>query len=283
MKTPLLLREALPYLQKFRGKVMVLKLGGQIVQSAEFGVLLRDIATLVHLGVRPVLVVGAGPQFDSALSAAGMPFEKRAGLRMTTEAMLPVFQEILEKDTARMADALAKEGVQVAEVSAAVSAREHPESANHGFPKGHRVGVCAGIDTATITKALENGQLPVCASIVDGWNINADDISLEMALALGAEKLLFLTGTRGIFVDDGSGEPELLTSATPAQLAHFEKTGEISGGMIPKSRAAAAAVRAGVPSVNIISGLADGTLLRELFTPHGCGTMICAQVLPEES
>ena len=283
MKTPLLLREALPYLQKFRGKVMVLKLGGQIVQSGEFRVLLRDIATLVHLGVQPVVVVGAGPQFDSALSAAGMPFEKRAGLRMTTEAMLPLFEEILAKDTARMADVLAEEGVEVADVSAAVSAREHPESANHGFPSGHLVGVCAGVDSAPIQAALQKGQLPVCGSLVGGRNVNADDISLEMARALGAEKLLFLTGTRGIFVDDGSGEPKLLTSATPAQLDHFEKTGEISGGMIPKSRAAAAAVRAGVPSVNIISGLADGTLLRELFTPHGCGTMICTQVSPEES
>jgi len=275
MKFPLFLREALPYLQKFSGKIFVIKAGGAILAHPDFSQILRDIATLAHLNIRVILVFGAGPQFDKILEKKKISCKKIDGLRVTTAEMLPILQKIIADDAKKFVESFAKENIEIARIEKFLRAKKFNFK---NFSGEHFTGSVAKIDEKKISQILDEKKVPLAFSIIDEKNCNADDVVLALARNLRAEKVIFLTGTRGIFVKNKKNETELLRTATPKILENLILKKEISGGMIPKSRAAAALVRSGIAGVHIISGFLDGTLLTEIFTNRGCGTMI----LPEK-
>jgi acetylglutamate kinase len=267
MEFPLLLRQALPYLQNFSGKTFVVKTGGQVLAHPDFEQLIFDVACLSHLKIRVVFVFGAGPQFDEKLENEKISFQKIDGLRITTAEMLPILQKIIDQDFTKISKLFAKEKVATAAIEKFLRA-EKVEFSNYENP--HCTGTIAQIETAKISELLQKEIVPICFSIVDGKNCNADDVAVGLAKFLRAEKLIFLTGTKGIFQKNG----ELLSAATPEKLQKLIENKTIKLGMIPKARAAIDAIGAGIPRVHILSGLQDGTLLTEVFTRRGCGTMI---------
>lgn len=276
-----MLREALPYLKQFSGKTFIIKAGGQVMESPDFPQLIQDVATLYHIGIKVVFVFGAGPQLDLALSHKNIPFEKRGGRRVTTAEMIPVLNELIDADYQKISQYFREDEVEPELISNFLTSEKiHSED----FPENHFTGEVKTVDAERIEKLFDEQKLPVCFSLVGEYNCNADDITLSLAKELKAEKVLFLTGTKGVFIArEEDGEPELLSSATPHDIEKYITRGDISGGMIPKVRAATAVYQAGVPRVHIISGLLDGTLLTEIFTPHGTGTMVAKEIEAEEA
>ncbi len=246
--------------------------------SPDFPQLIADVATLSHLGMRVLFIFGAGPQFDEKLSEKSIPFQRIHGRRLTTKEMIPVLQEITNTDAEKIIQLLKKDGVIAERIEPFLSSKKLNES---GFPEHHNTGYISNVDTRKIQNIIHQDTIGLCFSLVDEYNCNADDIVLELAKSLGAEKVLFLTGTKGVFVLE-DGKKKFLTSITPKDVeTHIEKQ-DITGGMIPKVRAACRIAEVGIPRVHIISGLHDGTLLTEMFTSRGSGTMIATSFLSNE-
>lgn len=275
-----MLREALPYLQHFSGKTFLVKTGGKVVADMDFPQLVRDLVTLHLLGIKVVLVIGSGPQFDAELIRRGIVSEKRGGRRVTTAAMIAVLREIIAEQSPSIITRFAAEGIEAVDISGLLRAERFADT---DFPPDHFVGRVSGLNHDAINACLEAGQLPLCFALVDGFNCNADDVALALGRGLDVEKALFLTGSKGLFLEDNAkGVSQVLTSATPDEIEAHIAAGLISGGMIPKAMAAADIVRAGIPKAHIISGLLDGSILLEIFTPRGTGTMIAAHISPDE-
>ena len=270
-----MLRQALPYLKEFSGKVFLIKAGGQIVSHHDFPQLIKDVATLAHLGILPIFVLGAGPQFDEKLLAKKIPFEKIDGVRITTSNMMPILSKITESDFEKIQKLFLQENIETVRIEKFLQAEEKKIP---GIKFSHCTGTIFGIKKREILKILNSGKLPICFSIINEKNCNADEISLAIAEILKAEKVIFLTGTKGIFIENEKKETELLSVATPEILKKLIKKGDISGGMIAKAQAASKIIEAKIPQVHIISGLLDGTLLSEIFTKKGCGTMVVSKV-----
>ncbi|MBI3619314.1 hypothetical protein HY213_04770 [Candidatus Peregrinibacteria bacterium] len=281
MPTALLLREALPYLKRFHGKVFVLKAGGKVLTHPDFPLLIQDIATLTYMGIRVIGVFGAGPQLNEAFRKRKLASRTIHGMRVTLPAMMPVMEEVLEWEAQMLTTLFAQQGVRVHRIEECLEAQRHTFE---GIATDeHRTGSVCAVDERCIASLFAEHCLPLCLPIIGNLNCNADDVALAIARSLQVEKLIFLTGTKGILVPDPDGAEQLLTSATPQLLQQHIDAGHIDGGMIPKARAAMAAVDAGIPRVHIISGLHDGTLLRELFSKHGSGTLIAKAITPDEA
>jgi len=266
-----MLREALPYLKKFSGKIFIIKAGGQVLGHPDFEQLIKDVATLVHLNIKVVFVFGAGPQFDEKLTEEKISFEKIKGLRITTKKMLPILKEVTDEDAQKIKKLFQKENVEMVRVENFLKSKKIDFQ---NLKEEHFTGTVDEVDVGAIKKCFEKKQLPVSFSLVENKNCNADDIVFALAKNLKAEKVIFLTGTRGVFVEDTNGKIEMLSSATPEILAKYIAKGDIHGGMIPKVQSAINILQSGISNVHIISGLLDGTLLTEIFTDKGVGTMI---------
>jgi len=265
MKFPLLLREALPYLQKFRGKTFLIKVGGKIVQSQDFSQIIADIAALHLLDIRVLFVFGAGPQFDEVLEKEGISSERREGRRITTAEMIPFLQKITKQDHEKIKKLFQKNGVETESIAHCLHAKKSP-------PDSH-TGEITSVDRDCIEKVFSQGKIPLCFSFIDSKNCNADEIVTALAQVIPLEKVLFLTGSRGVYLQH-ENYSRLLHNTTPSEIRAHIKAGRIGGGMVPKTLSAAHITELGVPGVHILSGVLDGTLLREIFTKKGCGTMI---------
>ena len=269
--------EALPYIQRVRDAVVVVKYGGNAMASgATTSRLAEDIVLMHAVGLRPVLVHGGGPQIGAFTSRLGMTPEFRDGLRVTDAETLDVARMVLvgkvNRDLVAALNVHGPVAVGVAGEDAGLIAAE-PRDPTLGY-----VGDVTEVNPALLHSLIAEDLVPVVSTIgadADGqaYNINADAVAGALATAVGATKLVYLTDVPGLLgdVDDPTS---LIPRIGVAELDAMVQRGDIAGGMIPKITACVEAVRSGVPSVHILDGRRPHALLLELFTDAGVGTMI---------
>src|SRR5437016_12253513 len=263
--------EALPYIKRFHGQVVVVKVGGNAIDQRKEETLL-DIVLLRYVGMLPVLVHGGGPEITALSDRLGLKSEFRNGLRVTDAATMDVVKMVLTgKVNPDIVAALNRLGGQ----SVGVSGEDGPSiiaeklDEDLGF-----VGRVTQINAEPITALVERGYIPVLASVglgYDGqaYNINADTVAAEIAVALGAAKLILMTDVPGVQGVDGEVVAVLSKDDARQRIAK----GEVTGGMIPKLEACLRALD-GVPLAHIVDGRTKHALLLELFTESGIGTMV---------
>ena len=278
--TAQVLIEALPYIQRFAGQTVVVKYGGNALSGTEHAdpldVFAQDIVMLSAVGIRPVVVHGGGPQINAMLERLGVKSEFRDGRRVTDEATMQVVRMVLTGEVnPSIVSAISSRGGRAVGLSGAddgmISVVQR--DAGLGF-----VGDVTGVRTAVLEQLLDDGCIPVIATIgVDAggqtYNINADSVAAAVAGALGAAKLLYLTDIEGLRRDVNDAT-SLISKLTATELKGLLGDGTIAGGMIPKAESCLEAVQLGVPAVHILDGRVAHVTIIELFTDAGIGTMV---------
>jgi acetylglutamate kinase len=278
-ETARVLVEALPYIRQFAGKSVVVKLGGAAIDRESDLALAQDVLLLRSVGVRCVLVHGGGPQVDVMLRRVGKEPEFRDGLRVTDAETLEIVRMVLVGKINR--DLVATINSQAGDepVAVGVSGEDAglltvtPADSTLGF-----VGNVSGVQTEIIHRLLDDGLTPVISTIganADGqpYNINADEAARAIAVAMNAEKIVYLTAVPGL-LEDPKDESTLIPRLTAAELRERIAHESVGKGMIPKLKACADAVEQGVNFAHIIDGRVHHSLLIELLTVHGVGTMV---------
>jgi acetylglutamate kinase len=271
--------EALPYIRQFAGKSVVVKLGGAAIDKESDLALAQDVLLLRSVGVRCVLVHGGGPQVDTMLRRVGKEPEFRDGLRVTDAETLEIVRMVLvgkiNRDLVSVINSQAGEDP----VAVGVSGEDAglltvtPADSTLGF-----VGNVTAVRAELIHRLLDDGLTPVVSTIgadVDGqpYNINADEAARAIAVAMNAEKIVYLTAVPGL-LGDPKDESSLIPRLTSAELRERIEDVSVGKGMISKLKACADAVDQGVSFAHIIDGRVHHSLLIELLTDHGVGTMI---------
>jgi len=277
--TAQILVQALPYIRRFAGKAVVVKLGGAALDAELDQALAQDVLLLRSVGVRCVLVHGGGPQVDVMMRRLDMKPEFRDGLRVTNADTLEVVRMVLvgkiNRDLVGTINREALDDPVAVGVSGedggllTVTARE----ASLGF-----VGDVSMVRASVLHRLLDEGLTPVVATVgADSagqpYNINADEAARAIAVAMEAEKIVYLTAAPGL-LEDVDDESSLVQRLTSAELYARIEGDSVTKGMIPKLRACAEAVDAGVGTAHIIDGRVPHALLIELLTDEGIGTMI---------
>ena len=278
-ETAQILVEALPYIRQFAGKSVVVKLGGAAIDKDSDLALAQDVLLLRSVGVRCVLVHGGGPQVDTMLRRVGKEPEFKDGLRVTDEETLEIVRMVLVGKINR--DLVATINSQAGDepVAVGISGEDAglltvtPVDPALGF-----VGNVTGVRGELIHRLLNDGLTPVISTIgadADGqpYNVNADEAARAIAVAMQAEKIVYLTAAPGL-LEDVNDETSLVQRLTSAELRERLTSGSVGKGMIPKLRACADAVDQGVKFAHIIDGRVHHSLLIELLTDHGVGTMV---------
>jgi acetylglutamate kinase len=279
------LRHALPYLRVYKNKVFVLKAGGDAFVSNETTrALMEQIGILHHVGIRVVLVHGGGPQSTALSTRLGLATQMVEGRRVTDAQTLEVSTMVLNGEIntriVAMCRALGIPAIGISGVDGAlVKASKRPpvQVSGHTIDYGF-VGDILGIDPGIIVKQLDSGLLPIVSplSADDGGtllNINADTVAAMIACELKAEKFIMATGTPGIL--ESLDDPRSLISYIDrAGLRRLRDEGKLSGGMLPKVAAIERALSGGVPRVHVISYAQPESLLLEIFTNEGTGTLV---------
>jgi acetylglutamate kinase len=288
-----LLREALPYIKRFKRKTFVVKLSGKVTEERERLISLAEELALMHqVGIRLCVVHGGGKQLSELAALMGVEQTIIEGRRVTDDATLEMAKMIFAgKINTDILSALRHRGVEAVGLSGVdgniVHAERRPPKEimnretgeNEQIDFGH-VGDILEINARLLTVLLDQGYLPVVSSLGaddEGtvFNINADTIAAEIAIQLKAEKLVLLSDVDGIYLR--AGEPETkLSRLTADQADELVKNGSATGGMIPKLQNIVELLRRGVGSAHIINGTARNALLAEVFTDKGTGTMISA-------
>lgn len=271
--------EALPYIRQFAGKSVVVKLGGAAIDKQSDLALAQDVLLLRSVGVRCVLVHGGGPQVDTMLRRVGREPEFKDGLRVTDSETLEIVRMVLVGKINR--DLVATINSQAGDEPVAVGV----SGEDAGFltvtpadPKLGFVGSVSGVRAELLHHMLNTGLTPVVSTIGadkagQPYNINADEAARAIAVAMEAEKIVYLTAAPGL-LDDVNDERSLIQRLTSSELRERLGSGSVSKGMIPKLKACADAVDQGVNFAHIIDGRVHHSLLIELLTDHGVGTMI---------
>ena len=263
-KTQVLI-EALPYIKKFNGKIVVIKFGGNAM--SEMNQVIEDIVLLKHIGIKPVVVHGGGPEIDSELIKAKIKPKFVNGLRHTDEFVIKVVEKVFKKLNKEIISNLSKHGAKSVNATGCITARQKDLSLG-------LVGHITEVDNKKILKFLDSGFIPVISPIGIGkdkkiYNLNADTAASSVAVALNAEKLTIITNVDGIVIDNK------ILSHIDIQNAKDEiKKGNINKGMIPKVEACMHAVQNNCPKAHLINGLVPHSLLLEIFTDKGIGTEI---------
>ena len=274
--------EALPYIQRFHGKTIVVKFGGNAMADRELKTLFaRDVVLLKLVGMNPVVVHGGGPQIEQVLARMGKKGEFIQGMRVTDAETMDVVEMVLggqvNKEVVELINQAGGKAVGLTgQDGAFIRARKMvlPSNGNGAIDLG-QVGEIESIDPGIISTLEHGGFIPVVAPIGTGadgmtYNINADLVAGKLAEVLRAEKLVVLTNTPGVLDKDG----KLLSGLTPRKIDDLVAKGVISGGMLPKIGSVLDAARAGVRSCHIIDGRVPHALLLELLTDEGVGTLI---------
>ena len=276
------LAEALPYIQRFHGKTIVIKFGGNAMADellkASFA---RDVVLLKLVGMNPVVVHGGGPQIETALSKHGKKGEFVQGMRVTDAETMDIVEMVLggqvNKEVVELVNQAGGKAVGLTgQDGGFIRAKKMLlDTKENGKVDIGQVGEIEAIDPAVISTLEQGGFIPVVAPIGTGadgttYNINADLVAGKLAEILRAEKLIVLTNTPGVL--DKSGK--LLTGLTPRKIDDLVAKGVISGGMLPKIGSVLDAARAGVKSCHIIDGRVPHALLLEVLTDEGVGTVI---------
>ena len=272
------LSEGLPYIQKFKGKVIVVKYGGAaMIEESLRKSFTRDIALMKLVGMNPVIVHGGGPQIGKELSKAGLESEFIEGLRVTTKPVMNIVKKILGTKINREIVSLIKHfgGNAISFNHNKYSIIRASKKKNENGPDLGFVGKVDKIMTGDLKKIIDKGFIPVIAPIGksknnDYWNINADVVAGEIAQSLKAEKLILLTDVKGI----GDSENKLISKISPKKGQKILKEKFIKGGMTPKLTSALDAKKNGVRSCHIIDGRVPHAVLLEVLTEEGVGTMI---------
>lgn len=286
-----LLREALPYIQRFKGQTFVVKLSGKATEDqANLSSLAEELALLHQVGIRLCVVHGGGKQLSELASRMGVEQTIIDGRRVTDDATLEMAKMVFAgKINTDILSALRNRGVEAVGLSGVdgniVHAERRPPKEILNRETGVRAHVDFGhvgdvleINSRLLTVLLDQGYLPVVSSLgadSEGtvFNINADTIAAEIAIQLKAEKLILLSDVDGIYLR--AGEPTTkLSRLTVAEAEALITDGRATGGMIPKLQSIAELLRRGVHSAHIISGTNRNALLSEIFTDQGTGTMI---------
>jgi len=283
------LKGAAPYVRLYKGKVFVVKAGGAVfADNASTRVLIEQIAILHHLGIRVVLVHGGGPQLDEMQRSLGIEPRMVKGRRVTDSQSIDVTTMVLNGLINTRILAICRElGIDAVGISGVdaglVRARRRPpveidgETVDYGF-----VGDILGVDASLLVKQLDAGLMPVVSPLSSDeagcvLNINADTIAAQIGASLGAEKLILCTGAPGILED--LADPSSLVSYTDLQgLAGLAAAGSFADGMLPKATAIEGAIRGGVRRVHVISYKVPDSLLAEVFTNEGTGTLIVEDI-----
>jgi acetylglutamate kinase len=283
------LRAAAPYIRLYKRKIFVIKVGGAVFADADlaFG-LMEQIAILHYLGVRVVMVHGGGAQITQRMEALGVPTRMVQGRRITDEKAIDATSVVLKGLNAQIlgiCSNLEIEAVGLSGLDAGmVRAHRRPPSKLHASDAeavdfGY-VGDIDRIDTSVIRMHLDNDLMPVISPLsadAEGQllNINADTVAAAIGVALQAEKLILCTGAPGI-LDDFSKSGSVVSYTDLSGLKRMREVGTIVGGMLPKAKAIEEAVRGGVRRVHVIGYRAPDSLLAEVFTNEGSGTLIVA-------
>ena len=272
-----ILTQALPYIQKYRGKTIVIKYGGNAMVSDELKQQVMEDITLLHMvGVRVVLVHGGGPEINSMLGRLGKKAEFKNGLRVTDEETIEVVQMVLSgKVNKSLVAMLGRLGAPASGVS---GVDDRLIRATMKDPDLGYVGNITGVNVQVLQTLMDNGYIPVVSSV--GWddegniyNINADTAASHIAGAIGAERLFMMTDIAGILRD--KDDPGSLLSCIDIQEAvELFNEGVISGGMIPKVECCIDAILRGVKRVIVLDGRVNHSILLEILTDEGVGTMV---------
>jgi acetylglutamate kinase len=278
--SPLMLKQAIPYIRMYKGKIFVVKVGGRVVGRKDMlDALVEDVCLLQQVGIRVVLVHGGGSQATELSKRLGIEAKLVDGRRVTDAATLEVAKmvyggslnvDILATFRAHETPAVGVSGVDAGLV---VAKKRAVGAVDYGF-----VGDIESVDPKVLITLLDAGMTPVVACLgadAEGsvLNINADSVAEAVARALKAEKLVVVTDTEGILQDVGN-PGSLVSYADIDEVEAMKASGRLTGGMLPKVAACIRALQGGVRRTHIINGLKPGALLRETFTNAGCGTMI---------
>ena len=272
------LAEALPYIQKFYGKTIVVKYGGNAMVSQELRhAVISDIVLLSLVGIRVVVVHGGGPEISGMLKKVGKESKFVDGLRYTDEETMEIVQQVLcgqvNKDLVATLNRTGGRALGLCGMDGGLfQAKKLDEK--YGL-----VGEIRHVDPRPVTDALANGYIPVVSTVAQGedaelsYNINADTAASKLAVALKAEKLILLTDVRGL-LRDPKDENTLISELQLSSVPALVREGVITGGMIPKVDCCVEAVRSGVKSAVILDGRVEHSILIELLSDAGIGTML---------
>lgn len=283
-----ILMDALPYIQEFYGTTVVIKYGGNaMINEALKENVMRNVALMKFVGIQPILVHGGGPEITGFLKKVGKESSFVSGLRVTDEETVEIAEMVLDgKLNSEIVSLLNLRGVRAVGLSgkdaglikakkklAAVYESDAVREVDIGY-----VGEVTAVDTRIITDLLQQDYVPVIAPIGMGehgesYNINADYVAAEIAGALRAEKLLLLTDVEGVY-KDFADKSSLISQLHLEEAKAYIRSGVIDGGMIPKVEACLRALEAGAHKAHIIDGRLDHSIILEIFTSRGIGTMV---------
>lgn len=279
--------ESLPWLKKFRDRVMVIKFGGNaMIDDALMTAFAEDVVYLRHTGIRPVIVHGGGPQINRMLDRLGIESTFEGGYRVTTPETMDVVRMVLTgKVNPELVDEINAHGPLASgttgeDAGLFIGRRRAPIEVDGKLVDLGRVGDIVGVRPESVLAALDAGLIPVVSSIApdvdhpgESLNVNADAAASALASALGAEKLVILTDVAGLY-SDWPDRDSLVSSITVPELEALLPS--LESGMIPKMRACLDAVQGGVPKAAIIDGREPHSVLLEIFTEQGIGTEVVA-------
>ena len=271
--------EALPYIQKFNGKVVVIKYGGNAMISGElFDAVIEDIILLQLVGINVVLVHGGGPEINDMLDRLGMESRFVNGLRYTDKETMDVVQSVLcGKVNKDLVSTIVRKGgsaIGLCGLDGKLFEAQKMAGEDYGY-----VGDITGVNPSVVWQAIKDNHIPVVATVAFGidddtpYNVNADTAASKLAVALGAEKLILLTNTRGVLREQNN-EDTLIKVIRPDEIDGLMAQGVIAGGMIPKIECCAEAIKGGVRRTHILDGRIPHSILIEMLTDEGAGTMI---------
>ncbi len=282
--------EALPWLSRFHGRTVVVKYGGNAMVSEELRVRFAESIVFLHYaGLRPVVVHGGGPQISAMLDRSGVESTFTAGLRVTTDEAMDIVRMVLTGQVNRDIVGLINQhgpfavGMSGEDANLLYAERKSVEVDGETVDIG-RVGEVSGVNPGAVSALIADGRIPVVSSVAradDGgvYNINADTAASALAVALGASKLIMLTDVEGLFADYPANT-DLIRRLNVDELRAVLPS--LSSGMLPKMEACLTAVEGGVPQAHIIDGRVPHSLLLEVFTDQGVGTMVADEELEAE-
>ena len=274
------LSEALPYIQEFAGRTVVVKYGGAAMKDSTLkDKVIRDVVFLACVGLRPVVVHGGGPEINSWLGKLGIEPQFKNGLRVTDAATMDVVEMVLvgrvNKELVSLINRAGGKAVGLCGKDGNLIKARPDGREGIGF-----VGEVNSVDVNLLGSLVNSGYIPVVSSVAadetgQAYNINADTVAGEIAAALGAEKLILLTDTAGI-LKDYKDASTLIAKVSIQEARELINTGIVGGGMIPKVNCCVRSLAQGVRAAHIIDGRIPHALLLEIFTDEGIGSMIVA-------
>lgn len=283
MKASVLI-EALPYIRRFYGKIVVVKYGGSAMLDDELKYnVIKDVALLKLIGMKPIIVHGGGKEISKWVKLSGKEPEFYNGLRITDKETMEIAEMVLNKVNKELVGLMQKMGINAVGICGKDAGmirvnKKMPDGKDIGF-----VGNVKDVNTELLHSLMDSEFIPVIAPIgmdenFDSYNINADDAACGVAKAMKAEKLVFLTDIEGVFVDP-SNKKTLISEMDVNTAREFIGNGIVGGGMLPKLNNCIEAIEEGVSRVHILDGRVAHCLLLEFFTEKGIGTAILKEPL----